>query len=352
MDPFWTGQIAYIQDNFKPLIVGVLIFSPILIALFALSLYRRYRLWRLGQPDRRTERVLTRIRTTLEVAFIHLRLLRRGENFPGLMHILIFWGAVLIIVSKIIRLLSYPIGINDPPQDVYLYASMASEIGAVLIFVGGLMAVYRRYIVKPSRLDTKPDDTLVFLFVFLILLTGFMVKGYRMATSDATPTDWASWAPVSYGFSKLFVTFTTEYRDSILIWHRAVIHAAPAFIFAIYILVNRSRIQHLWLSPLNVFFRSLKPKGALVPIDLENAELWGASQVEHFTWKDHLDMDACTRCGRCQDNCPAYLSGKALTPKKLVQDLKDHRNEVYPYPFLLKPQENRRDLLSEVITRK
>ncbi|NQT47868.1 MAG: 4Fe-4S dicluster domain-containing protein [Chloroflexi bacterium] len=263
---------------------------------------------------------------------------------------MILWGAVLITVSKIIRVLSYQIGINDPPQDVYLYASMASEIGAVLMVVGGLMAIYRRYFTKPSRLDTKPDDTLIFPFVFLILLTGFMVKGYRIAASDVDPTDWASWAPVSYGFSKLFPTFLTEYKDSILIWHRAVIHVAPAFLFAVYVLVNRSRIQHLWLAPMNTFLRSLKPRGALAPVDLENADLWGASQIEHFTWKHLLDLDACTRCGRCQDNCPAYLSGKALSPKKLIQDLKDHLNEVYPHPFVTKPVETRRDMLSEVIT--
>jgi len=347
---FWTEQMYFLQEIYKPVVVCVLALSPILMALFALSLYRRYRLWKLGQPDSRTNKILTRIKTTLEVAFVHLRLIRKGENFPGLMHLLILWGAVLIIVSKFVRLLSYPIGISDPPQEVFLYFSFISEIGAVLLIVGGLMAIYRRYIVKPSRLDNKPDDLVVFGFVFVILLTGFLVKGYRIAVADPGPTDWDTWAPVSYGVSKIFPTFTAEYKDQILVWHRTVMHAVPAFIFAAYVVLNRSRIQHLWLAPLNTFLRSLKPKGALVPVDLENAELWGASQIEHFTWKHLLDLDACTKCGRCQDNCPAYLSGKALTPKQLIQDLKDHLYEAYPYPFVTKPQEERRDMLSDVIT--
>jgi len=196
---FWTGQLEYIQDIFKPIIIAVLILSPILIALFALGFYRRCQLWRLGREDKRTDSISTRIKTTLGVAFAHLRLL--SEAYPGWMHFLIFWGAAMIVVSKIIRLLSYPIGIDNPPQDVFLYTSLASEIGAILIIIGGLLAIYRRYVVKPSRLDTKPDDTLVFPFVFLILLTGFMIKGYRIATSDVSPTDWAVWSPIGYGFS-------------------------------------------------------------------------------------------------------------------------------------------------------
>jgi len=348
---FWTGQLEYIDDIFKPIVVAVLILSPILLALFALGFYRRYQLWRLGQPDKRTDNIFTRIKTTLGVAFVHLRMIRLSEAFPGWMHFLIFYGAALIVVSKIIRLFSYTVDIANPPQDVFLYASLASEIGAVLIIIGGLMAIYRRYVTKPSRLDTKPDDTLVFPFVFFILLTGFMIKGYRIATAgDPGPDDWAEWSPIGYGFSKMFPTFVTEYRDQILVWHRVLFHTTIAAVFGIYVFASRSRIQHLWLAPLNVFFRSLRPKGALVPIDLENAEVWGASKIEDFTWKQLLDLDACTRCGRCQDNCPAYLSGKALSPKKVIQDLKDHMGEVYPYPLVKKPVETRRDMLSEAIT--
>lgn len=351
MDVFWTGQLEYLDDVFKPVIVGFLFFSPVLVGLFAISLFRRYRLWSVGQKDNsRFGDILTRIKTTLGAMFMHSRTLGKAEYFPGLMHILIFYGAALIVVSKFIRLLSYPIGISNPPQDVFLYASLASEIGAVLMIVGGLMAIYRRYIQKPKRLDTKPEDTLIFPFVFLILLTGFMIKGYRLAIGDVDPTDWAIWSPVGYGFSKLFPTFATEYRDVILTWHRVLFHTSVAFLFGVYVVVNRSRIQHIWLVPANVFLRSLKPKGALAPIDLENAQFWGASQIEHFTWKQLMDLDACTRCGRCQDNCPANISGKALSPKQLVQDLRDHMNEVYKLPFLKTPPETRRDMLSEVIT--
>ncbi len=348
MESFWTDQISYINDIFKPIIIFVLILSPILIALFAFGFYRRYQIWHLGKEDNRTDHAVTRVKTTLGVALAHLRLL--SEAYPGWMHFLMFWGAAMLVVGKIIRLFSYVVHLDNPPQDVFLYASLVSEIGAGLLVIGGLLAIYRRYIVKPSRLNTKPDDTLIFPFVFLILLTGFMVKGYRIATSDVAPTDWSTWAPISYGFSKIFPTFITEYKNQILIWHRTVIHVLPAFIFLVYIFVSRSRIQHLWLSPLNIFLRSLKPKGALVPIDLENTETFGTAKIEDFTWKQLLDLDACTRCGRCQDNCPAYLSGKALSPKKVIQDLREHLYKVYPYPLIKKPEEPRENMITDAVT--
>ena len=109
-------------------------------------------------------------------------------------------------------------------------------------------------------------------------------------------------------------------------------------------------MQHVWLSPLNVFFRSLRPKGSLSYLDIEKAESYGASKIENFTWKQLLDLDACTRCGRCQDNCPAYLSEKPLSPKKVILDLRTHLYDAYRLPFYKKPPESRCDIISEVIT--
>ena len=346
---FWAVQEIYIVKIFLPVIVAVLIASPVLVALFAFGFLRRYSLWRLGGADNRFGSIGARLATTCAVALAHVRILK--EAYPGIMHLLILWGSVLLILGKIVRLFSYPVGLTLPPQGIFLYSSFASELGGVLIIVGGCIALYRRYVAKPSRLDTLPDDTLIFGWVFLILLTGYMTKGYRIAISEAgSPVDWAMWSPVGYFFSFAFPTFMTEAKNEILLWHRALIHTIPAFIFLAYILVSRSRLQHLWLSPLNIYFRSLKPKGALTPLDIETAETFGAAKIEDFTWKQLLDVDACTRCGRCQDNCPAYLSDKPLTPKKLVLDLRERLYEVYPIPFLRKPVESPRDMLTDVIT--
>ena len=332
-----------------PIIIGVAIFLPVIIVLFIFGFGRRYRLWMLGQTDNRFDRWRTRLIGTLAVAIANVRIVRLKELYPGLMHTFIFAGTALLFLGKIIRIFSFG-GVTTPPQSIFLYASLISEIGGVLILIGGGMAIYRRYIRKPPRLDTVSEDTLIYFWGFLLILTGFMIKGFRIATSEVNPTDWAMWSPVGYLFSHAFPIFVTEATNEILVWHRTLFHVIPAFIILGYIWVIRSRLQHLLISPLNVFFRSLKPKGALTPIALKTAKTFGAANIESFTWKQLLDLDACVRCGRCQDACPATASGKPLNPKNVIQNLKTHLYEVYPIPWVRKPIDPRPDMLTEVVT--
>ncbi len=179
-----------------------------------------------------------------------------------------------------------------------------------------------------------------------------MIKGYRIAVSEVPLNGFGEWwwSPIGYGFSKIFMVFPIDYRNEILIWHRVVIHTFIAFVFLALIMAYRSRLHHILLSPMNIFFRSSKPKGALTPINLETAESYGASKIEHFTWKQLLDLEACTRCGRCQDHCPANISGKKLSPKNLIQDLKTHLYQVYPIPFWPKGKDPRPDMINDAVT--
>jgi Fe-S oxidoreductase/nitrate reductase gamma subunit len=325
---FWTGQEVYIMRLFLPVIIGFLVLLVGLVALFIISFRREhYRLWHLGKDEDCSGQWATRLKTVFAVGFAHSRIWR--EAYPGAMHFLIFWGVLLIFLGKVVRLFSYLIGLTTPPQALFLYASFLSEFGGVIAIIGGLLAVIRRYLIRPSRLDTKPDNHLIYVLGFAILLTGYLIKAYRMvAVGVPIPPNWFSWAPVSYLISPFILILPSERLNELLMWHRILIHAVPASLLFVYVIVSRSPLKHIFLSSLNVFYRTLKLKGALQAIpNFEEAETFGVSQIREFTWKQLLDLEACTRCGRCQDNCPAHLTEKPLSPKKVILDLRSHLHE-------------------------
>jgi Fe-S oxidoreductase/nitrate reductase gamma subunit len=321
---FWTSQEVYILKVFLPVILGFLVLFIGLLAVSALAFWwRHYRLWHLGKEQNRSDQRATRLKTLLAVTFGHVRFWK--EFYPGSMHFLIFWGTILIFLGKIVRLFSYPVGLTNPPQNLFEYASFVSEIGGLLVILGGFLAVYRRYILKPSRLETKPTNTLIYLWGVVLLITGFFIKGYRIAVIGGSVPDWLSWAPFSFPLSRFFLILPTDALNELLVWHRVLIHVLPAFLFFAYVFITRTPLQHFFLSPINIYFRNLKPKGVLVPIpDFEEAETFGVREISELTWKQLLDLEGCTNCGRCQDVCPAHLTGKPLSPRRMTQNLKDH----------------------------
>ena len=337
---FWERQEVYIMKVFLPVIIAFLVLFAGLIAAYVKGFrWQHIRLWHLGKDVDRSDQKSVRWKELLLVMFANFRI--GNEAYPGTMHFLIFWGVILLFAGKIIRLFSYLVGLTNPPQGIFLSASFISEVGGLMLVVGGLLAVYRRYILRPSRLETKPDNTLILVWGVALIITGYFVKAYRIAAvGAAVPPDWFFWAPVSYPLSGVALILPSTPLNELLIWHRALIHMLPALAIFTYIMFSRTRLQHLFLSPINIYYRSLKPKGALEPIrDFEEAESFGVRELREFNWKQLLDLEACTNCGRCQDVCPAHLSGKPLSPRKLIQDMKEHLWSEAPKLLALEPAE-------------
>jgi len=301
------------------------ILAAIAIAFWVFSIYRRYKLWRLGKPDDCSKNIGKRIqvfiRTTVVDVLAHRRFLR--DLYPGMMHLIIFWGFVILLLAAAIDAVTHYTNrhiIGAP----YLWFSLIVDIGGLLVLIGIIMAAYRRYIWKPRGLNTILDDGIVMALIAVILITGYMVEGLRQAATEINiHPDWAVWSPGGFVLAKAFAGMS---RDSLLFWHRFLwwFHSALTIGAIIYVALVFSKLQHIVISPLNVFFRSLGPVGAPAPINIENAETLGVGDIKDFTWKQLLDLDACTNCGRCQDACPAWATGKPLSPRKVVQDLKVH----------------------------
>jgi len=345
---FWAGQEVYVMKVFMPIIMGFLVLLVGLIALFALSFWwQHYRVWRLGKDEDRSGQLAARLKSLFAVTFVHARFWT--ELYPGTMHFLIFWGMVFIFLGKIVRLFSYSVGLTNPPQTIFLSASLVSEIGGLLVLIGGCLAIVRRYMIRPSRLVTRPDRTLIFVWGFALLMTGYMIKGFRIGAAGVTVSpDWPSWAPVSYLISRFILILPTDPLNELLVWHRVLIHVLPASILLAYVIISHSPLQHLFLSPINIFFRSFKPKSVLPPLpNIEEAETFGVREISEFTWKQLLDLEACTNCGRCQDVCPAHLTGKPLSPRRMTQNLKEHLWREGPKLLATPPDQRQPEALME-----
>ena len=328
-----------------------------LAALLAYAIYRRYRLWRLGQPENRLsdikKSIWSFVVTGIVDGLIHRRFLR--EPYPGLMHFLIFWGAIAFLLGAATDFITHYFigGLEGKP---YLSASLVVDVLGLALLVGLGLAVFRRYIQRPDRLDNKPENAIALSLIFVIVLTGFIIEGLRIAALDP---DWGAWSPGGWVVAQIFGGLsvgTLETLHESLWWF----HVGLTLGVIAYVALTFSSLAHIVVGPVNVLFRSLRPKGALLPLDLETAEVYGAAKINDFTWKHLLDLDSCTRCGRCQDVCPAYLSGKALSPKKVIQDLKSHWLDVAPSLLAAKasgngdnpgnPGDNSASMIGDVIT--
>jgi Fe-S oxidoreductase len=118
--------------------------------------------------------------------------------------------------------------------------------------------------------------------------------------------------------------FRGVHGEGIWAWHEFFLWAHLGLIagFAVY-LANSKHLHILTAAP-NVFFRSLEPAGRHLPnLDIEKAEHFGLSRVDQLTWKQELDLATCTECGRCQSHCPAFNTGKPLSPKLFITDVRD-----------------------------
>jgi Fe-S oxidoreductase/nitrate reductase gamma subunit len=305
-------------------------FTAVALVIFAYGLYMRWQMWTaLGKAEDRSDRVGERIKSLIVNGLLQVRTFR--EVYPGIIHGLIFFGfAVLLFGAALDAAHAHtPFLVPFFHGSFYLCFSLIMEVFGLAVLVGVLLAVWRRYIQKPDRLeymgktDTVADDAIVLVLIGGIIVTGFIVEALRLHVNVGVDGfTWGKWSFVGYFLSKIFAGVgyeTTRFIHKVMWW----LHAFLALGFIAYI--PYSRLIHIITSPVNQYMKSLRPKGALEPIrDFETAESFGAGQLEDFTWKQIFDVDACTRCGRCQDGCPAYLSDKPLSPKKLIQDLKTY----------------------------
>ena len=280
---------------------------------------RRVQNWERGAPDRRaTTAKNVRRRLADFRAGVYMKTLLRDRG-AGLMHSMIYFGfLVLLAVTLTLEVDNQlPTSLKFLHGDVYRGYALVGDVAGLVFLSGVLFAIWRRYVqrVYRIRIKSKPEHAVILGTFFTIAVTGFGAEAFRIAL-DGRPS-FERWAFVGWALSGLVDGFS-----NLSAWHQGwwVAHVLAFFTFLVIMPVTM--LRHMFTSPLNMYLQDReRPKGAMraMPNLMETElESFGASTVEDFTWKQLLDTDACTMCGRCTSVCPANATGKPLDPREIV----------------------------------
>lgn len=292
---------------------------PVMIVYGAVLFSQRTKNWERGAPDDRSttkKNVAQRLKDFR--AGVYMQTLLR-DPAAGIMHSLIYFSfLVLLAVTTVLEIdHQLPDDLKFLHGTVYQAYSFVGDTAGVLFLVGVCWALVRRYVQRPYRIriKTKPEHLVILGVFFLIGVTGFLAEGFRIALEGRPAFEEWSW--VGYPLSGLF-----DGMDNLSGWHQAMWIAHVLSFIAFLVILPTTMLRHMFTSPLNMYLRDReRPKGAMKPMpNLMETELesFGAATVEDFTWKQLLDTDACTMCGRCTSVCPAHATGKPLDPREIV----------------------------------
>ena len=302
-----------------PLKVAFYVVVPLVLVYGAVLFSQRVRNWERGRPDNRSTNASNVKRRARDFrAGVYMKTLLR-DPAAGIMHSLIYFSFLILLAVTTILEINHqlPNNLKFLEGGVYQGYSFIADIAGVALVVGCVWALVRRYVQRPYRIriKTKPEHLAGIVVLLALGVTGFFAEAFRIV--DTGMPEFEKWSVVGYPLAMLF-----ENNANAAGWQQVwwVIHVL-AFI-AFLAILPITMLRHMFTSPLNMWLRDReRPKGAMKPMpNLMETELesFGASTIEDFTWKQLLDLDACTMCGRCTSVCPAHATGKPLDPREIV----------------------------------
>ena len=293
------------------------------VAYFSVRTRRLYRILRLGPNENRFDNIPARLGGVARYVGAHTRMFRNA--YSGILHFLIFYGFI-VLLTAIVQAFGegiYP-GFSLAWVGGATWLAFLQDLFAVLVLVGVVMAAVNRVVIRPRQFrESNERDAAIILSLISVIMIGMLGQNSARVAQGGDPS--APWRPVSSAIARVFETLGWQGSAAIpaheiFYW----IHILGVLAFLIYI--PSSKHLHIGVAIPNIFFRKLGPKAGavLAPIDLEHADHYGVSKVTQHSWKNLLDLYACTECGRCQEQCPAFLTGKPLNPKMIIVDSREN----------------------------
>jgi Fe-S oxidoreductase len=287
-------------------------------ALFSKRALFLTRLVRAARPLDRTDDVPGRVKNEATIVLGQRKLLQR--LLPGLMHAFIFWGFLVLFPTIVMAM----IGAIDrdwslPWLGAQGWYMALVDVFIIAVLVGLAVAFWIRKVVRPARFRGSHlgEADLILGMIALVVLT---LLGWHATRIAAGLNEWpAQWSFLSNALSH-HVGGSAAVRERIFVWA----HVLVILSFLVYL--PYSKHLHIATAAINVFFSRTRRRGRLEPLrfDVPEAEMrFGAGTIRDLTWKEMVDSFSCTECGRCQDVCPAYNTGKLLSPKLVIMGVRD-----------------------------
>jgi Fe-S oxidoreductase/nitrate reductase gamma subunit len=311
---------------------------------FLAGIFLKVRKYRRGKPAMRFDHLPRRVGRAVRLVAQNATV-ARGDRYAGVAHFLIMWGFITLFIGTVILALDYdlirPIDANLQfyRGDFYDVYKLILDVLGVALLTGLIAMMVRRWFFRPPQLNYKrvdrPEgsydrrtfkvgDALFVVGLLVIALSGFLLEGLRIAHDNPATKVWSPTGSVV----AQFYHWLGLSQEQLVITHGVLwwFHVSLALTFVAY--VPFSKAVHLLADFANLIFRDEKAGATLPTMPEEPVPAHpGYREIRDFTWKHLLDLDACTKCGRCHDACPARASGAPLSPRDLILDLRDHADE-------------------------
>jgi Fe-S oxidoreductase len=317
------------------------------IAIFMYGVYVQIRKYRRGAPDGSWGQLLNRFIDMIKMMASHRTLVRRDKS-AGRAHGLIFLGFILLFIGTSVITLEYDIlkplfGFQFWYGNFYLIFSLTLDLAGFGLIVGLIYMMYRRKWLNLPKLDYKrvdrqegdPDfdrsqyrrEDWAFLWSFILIgVTGFILEATRLVWLSGRPAVWdyRMWSPVGALLAHVMqgVGLTAEgarlFRPGLWWFHGLISLTFIAFI-------PYSKIKHIFTAAASLMFKD-PLAGKRLPRIPDEQKTAGYKTITDLTWKSLLHLDACTKCGRCQEACPANAVGAPLSPRDVILSLREFAN--------------------------
>lgn len=304
----------------NPWLMSLLLF--IFLSMFAGTIADRYWILRAGEPDPRLDHIGRRLRNLLRIGFGQQRLLY--EKAAGRMHVAIFSG-FLVALLRTITLIGR--GFNPDFHLPFLVGPVGvaytflKDTFALIVLAAVCYALYRRLVIRPKRLHLSGEAVLILFWIATLMISDLLGDAAWFTLHPDSPERTGAWVA-----GLLTGAFSGMGEAGLRHWFNVMYWGHVTLVLAFLNVLPYGKHFHVLTALPSVFLGRLTPSAHLDRMEFEGRETFGVGRIEDFSWRRILDMYSCTECGRCDDMCPANLTGKPLQPRSIITN---ERDQVY-----------------------